>query len=52
MPNELKPTLYQWLNGWEFMTKREFKELPQYKKDNYRTEYEMFLAQLEQESKR
>ena len=46
---EAKPTFYQWLNSWEFMTKREFKELPKYKKDNYRTEYEMFLKQWEKE---
>lgn len=52
MPNELKPTFYQWLNAWEFMTKREFKELPKYKQENYRTAYEMHIKELEQESKR
>ena len=52
MPNELKPTFYQWLNSYEFMTKREFKELPKYKQENYRTAYEMHIKELEQESKR
>ena len=41
----MKITFYQWLNSYEFMTKREFKELPKYKQENYRTEYKMFLAQ-------
>lgn len=35
-------TFFQWLNLYEFMTKKEFKELPEYKQDNYRREFEMF----------
>jgi hypothetical protein len=38
-----KLTFYQWLNVYEFMTKREFKELPKYKQENYRMEYKMFM---------
>lgn len=39
----MKITFYQWLNAYEFMTKREFKELPKYKQENYRTQYKLFL---------
>lgn len=35
-------TLFQWLEYYEFMTKREFKKLPKYKQENYRTEFEQF----------
>ena len=41
----MKITFYQWLNSYEFMTKREFKELPKYKQKNYRTQYKLFLMQ-------
>lgn len=36
-------TFFQWLNIYELMTRREFKELPEYKQENYRTEYEIYL---------
>ena len=39
-------TFFQRLNAYEFMTKREFKELPEYKKENYREEFKMFLKEL------
>lgn len=45
---EAKWTFYQWLNAYEFMTKREFKELPKYKQDNYRMEYKMFMQEKSQ----
>ncbi|MPM06340.1 hypothetical protein SDC9_52639 [bioreactor metagenome] len=35
-------TFFQWLNAYEWMTKKEFKELQKYKQDNYRTEYEIY----------
>ncbi len=35
-------TFFQWLNTYEFMCKREFKELPRYKQENYRREFELF----------
>jgi hypothetical protein len=38
-------TFFQWLNVYEFMTKKELRELPEYKQENYRTEYEIFLIQ-------
>lgn len=38
-------TFFQWLNIYEFMTKKEFRELPEYKQENYKKEYEMFLQQ-------
>lgn len=38
-----KLTFFQWLNAYEFMTKREFKELPQYKQDNYKAGYDLYL---------
>ncbi len=41
-------TFFQWLNAYEFMTKREFKELPDYKKENYKREFEMFKAGISQ----
>ena len=28
-------TFFQWLNIYELMTKKEFKELPEYKQENY-----------------
>lgn len=41
-------TFFQWLNIYEFMTKREFKELPSYKQENYRREFEMWQNGLSQ----
>ncbi|WP_342759451.1 hypothetical protein [Kineothrix sedimenti] len=38
-------TFFQWLNIYEFMTKKEFRELPEYKQENYKKEYEIFLQQ-------
>lgn len=35
-------TFFQWLNYDKGITKREFRELPEYKQENYRTEYELF----------
>lgn len=35
-------TFFQWLNIYELMTKKEFKDLPEYKKENYRSEYDMW----------
>ncbi len=34
-------TFFQWLECYEFMTKREFKKLPAYKQENYKLEYKM-----------
>lgn len=36
-------TFFQWLNIYEFITKREFKELPKYKQENYKREYDLFI---------
>ena len=41
-------TFFQWLNLYEFMTKKEFKELPKYKQENYKLEFEMFQKGLSQ----
>lgn len=41
-------TFFQWLNLYEFMCKKEFKELPKYKQENYRLEYEMFQKGISQ----
>lgn len=41
----MRISFYQWLNSYEFITNREFKELPKYKQENYKTEYKMFLMQ-------
>lgn len=41
-------TFFQWLNIYEFMTKKEFKELPKYKQENYKLEYEMFQKGISQ----
>lgn len=35
-------TFFQWLNIYELTTKKEFKEFPEYKKENYKTEFEMW----------
>lgn len=35
-------TFFQWLSIYELMTKKEFKELPEYKQENYRKEFEMW----------
>lgn len=44
-------SFFQWLNTYEFMTKREFKELPEYKQANYRREFEMFQKGISQYNK-
>lgn len=41
-------TLFQWLECYEFITKREFNKLPKYKQENYRTEFEMFTMDKSQ----
>lgn len=41
-------TFFQWLNMYEMITKREFKELPEYKQENYRREFRMFQNGLSQ----
>lgn len=41
-------TFFQWLNAYEFITKREFKEFPKYKQENYRREYDMFIKGISQ----
>lgn len=41
-------TFFQWLNIYELMTKKEFKELPKYKQENYRKEFEMFQKGVSQ----
>ena len=35
-------TFFQWLNIYELTTKKEFRELPEYKKENYIKEFEMW----------
>ena len=41
-------TFFQWLNIYELMTKKEFNELPEYKKENYKKEFEMFQKGISQ----
>ena len=41
-------TFFQWLNIYELMTKKEFRELPKYKQENHRTEFEMFQKGISQ----
>ena len=41
-------TFFQWLNIYEFMTKREFKELEEYKQENYKREFEMWKKGISQ----
>lgn len=41
-------TFFQWLNAYEFITKREFKELERYKQENYRREYDMWKKGISQ----
>lgn len=41
-------TFFQWLNGYEFMTKREFKELGKCQQENYKREYEMWKKGISQ----
>lgn len=45
-------TFFQWLNIYEAMTKKEFKELPQYKQENYKREFEMFKEGKSQYNRR
>lgn len=33
-------TFFQWLNIYEFMTKKEFKGLPKHKQENYKLKFE------------
>lgn len=33
---------FRWLENYEYMTKKEFKELPKYKQENYIREFRMF----------
>ena len=44
-------TFFQWLNIYEFMTKREFKELEEYKQENYKREFEMWRTGISQYNK-
>lgn len=39
-------TFFQWLNIYEQITKKEFKELPKYKQDNYRRKFEVFHKEV------
>ncbi len=41
-------TFWQWLNSYELMSKKEFKQLSQYKQENYRREFEMFQKRISQ----
>ena len=41
-------TFFQWLNIYEFMTKREFKEMEKYKQENYKREFEMWKKGISQ----
>ena len=41
-------TFFQWLNSFEFITKREYRELPEYKQNNYRAEYEAWKKGISQ----
>lgn len=33
---------FRWLKNCEYMTRKEFKELPKYKQKNYKREYKIF----------
>ena len=41
-------TFFQWLNIYELMTKKEFKELEEYKQKNYKREFEMWKKDISQ----
>lgn len=41
-------TFFQWLNMYELMTKKEFRDLPEYKKENYRFEYDRWRKGVSQ----
>lgn len=43
-----KLTFFQWLNIYELMTKKEFKELSEYKQEKYRLKFEMFQKGISQ----
>lgn len=43
-----KLTFFKWLNIYELMTKKEFNELPKYKQENYKLEFEMFQKGISQ----
>lgn len=44
-------TFFQWLNIYELMTKKEFKELEEYKQENYKREFEMWRTGTSQYNK-
>ena len=44
-------TFFQWLNIYELMTKKEFKELEAYKQENYKREFEMWRKGISQYNK-
>ena len=39
-------TFFQWLNIYEHITKREFEEVPEYKQENYKREFELFKREV------
>ena len=41
-------TFFQWLNIYELMTKKEFKELEEYNQENYKKEFEMWKKGISQ----
>ena len=41
-------TFFQWLNIYEFMAKKEFKELEEYNQENYKREFEMWKKGISQ----
>ena len=41
-------TFFQWLNIYELMTKKEFRQLDDCKQENYRREYEMWKKGISQ----
>lgn len=43
-------TFFQWLNMYEMICKREFKELPEYKQESYRREFGMWQKNISQYS--
>ena len=44
-------TFFQWLNIYELMTKKEFKELEEPKQENYKREFEMWRVGISQHNK-
>lgn len=39
-------TFFQWINNYEFITKKKFKELPEHKQEAYRKKFEMFKKNI------